>query len=73
MSANYFIDSKTQISPCIVSKARFALKLNQLKPVNNKACSYEYWCAVIATLSSRHNLPNQTVEEAKNKFKSLIK
>lgn len=73
MSANYFIGSKTQVSPCIVSKAKFALKLTEIKPVNNKVCSYEYWCAVIATLSSQHNLPNQTVENAKNKFKSLIK
>jgi hypothetical protein len=73
MSANYFIGSKTQISPCIVAKARFALKLTKKKPKNTKACSYKYWCAVITTLSAQHNLPNQTIEDAKSKFKSLIK
>ena len=70
---HYFKGTKTQISPCIAAKARFALNLTKKKPSNNKTCSYDYWCNVIETFSSQNNLSGKTVEEAKNKFKSLIK
>jgi hypothetical protein len=70
---DYFKGTKTQISPCIATKAKFALNLKQNKPTNTKTCSYDYWCKVIETFSSLNNLSNKTAEEAKNKFKSLIK
>lgn len=70
---DYFKETKTQISPCIAAKAKFALKLTKNKPTNTKTCSYDYWCKVIESLSSQNNLSGKTAEEAKNKFKSLIK
>ena len=70
---DYFKGTKTQISPCIAAKAKFALNLTKKKPSNTKVCSYDYWCNVIETFASQNNLKDKTVEEAKNNFKSLIK
>ena len=70
---DYFKGTKTQISPCIVAKAKFALNLTKKKPSNTKTCSYDYWCNVIENFSSQNYLSGKTAEEAKNKFKSLIK
>ncbi len=70
---DYFKDTKTQISPCIAAKVKFALNLSQNKPSNIKKCSYNYWCKAIETFTSQNNLTDKTVEEAKNKFKLLIK
>lgn len=73
VNMDYFKDTKTQISPCIAAKAKFALNLTKKKPSNTKTCSYDYWCNVIETFSSQNNLSDKTAEEAKNKYKSLIK
>ena len=70
---DYFKGTKTQISPCIAAKAKFALNLTKKKPSNIKRCSYDYWFNVIETFASQNNLSVKTAEEAKNKFKSLIK
>ena len=70
---DYIKGTKTQISPCIAAKAKFALNLTKKKPSNTKTCSYDYWCKVIETFASQNNLSDNTAEEAKNKFKSLIK
>jgi hypothetical protein len=69
----YFKGTKTQISPCIAAKAKFALNLTKKKPSNTKTCSIDYWFKVIETFASQNNLSSKTAEEAKNKFKSLIK
>jgi hypothetical protein len=68
----YFKGTKTQISPCIASKAKYALKLNNKKPSNIKKCSYKYWLAVIETFSSQYNISDNIKTEAINQFKSLI-
>ena len=70
---DHFKGTKTQISPCIAAKAKFALNLTKIKPNNTKSCSYDYWCNVIETFASHNNLSSKAAEEAKNKFKSLIK
>ena len=70
---DYFKGTKIQISPCIAAKAKFALKLAKKKPTNTKTCSADYWSKVIETFSYENNLPSNITEEAKNKFKSLIK
>lgn len=70
---DYFKGTKTQISPRFAAKAKFALNLTKKKPSNTKTCSYDYWCNVIETFSSQNNLSDKTAEEAKNKYKSLIK
>jgi hypothetical protein len=70
---DYFKGTKTQISPCIAAKAKFALNLTKKKPANIKTCSYDYWCNVIETFSFQYNLLTSITEEAKNQFKHLIK
>jgi len=69
---DYFKGTKTQISPCIVAKVKFALNLTKNKPSNTKTCSYNYWCNVIETFSSQNNLTDMTIDAAKNNYKSLI-
>jgi hypothetical protein len=69
---DYFKGTKTQISPCIAAKAKFALNLTKKKPSNTKTCSYDYWCNVIEAFSSQNNLSGKPAEEAKKKFKSLV-
>lgn len=62
---DYFKGTKTQISPCIAAKAKFALNLTKKKPSNIKTCSHEYWCKVIETFSSQYNISENTASEAK--------
>ena len=73
VNRDYFKGTKTQIAPCIAAKAKFALNLTKKKPSNSKTCSYDYWCSVIETFSSQNKFSGKTAEEAKNKFKSLLK
>lgn len=70
---DYFKGTKTQISPCIAAKAKFALNLTKKKSTNTKKCSYIYWCRVIMTLSFRNNLSVKVAEKGKKQFKFLIK
>ena len=53
---DYFKGIKTQISPCVAAKAKFALDLTKKKPSNTKTCSYDYWFKVIETFASQNNL-----------------
>lgn len=39
--------SKINLSPCIISWARFALEIKTDKPINSKKCSEKYWKRVI--------------------------
>lgn len=70
---DYFKGTKTQISPCIASRVRYALNLKKNKPTNNKKCSSAYWTKVIDTFSHIYTIKNSISEEAKNKYKSLNK
>ena len=36
-----------QISPCILSKVKFALGIKSDMPLNKKRCSEEYWDKVV--------------------------
>jgi hypothetical protein len=48
----YFKGTKTQISPFVAAKAKYALNLTNEKPSNSKICRYEYWCKVVETIST---------------------
>ena len=65
---DYFKGTTTQISPCIVAKAKYALNIKTKKPGNKKSCSYEYWCRVIDTLTTSYNISNKISDEAKMNF-----
>ena len=44
-----FHNTQTQISPCIASKARYAINLKNIQPENTKKCFFQYWERVIDT------------------------
>lgn len=69
---DYFMDTKTQIAPCIASKARFALGIAHKEPSNNKTCSYNYWSKVITSLASEKSISSEMAEEAKEKFSDIM-
>jgi hypothetical protein len=56
-----FTDSGKQVSPCIASKARYALGTKINIPTNTKLCSKNYWERVIETICNKH--PNLTVNQ----------
>lgn len=42
-----------ELSPCIVSWAKFALNIKKETPRNSKKCSLEYWHDVINTILAK--------------------
>lgn len=70
---SYFIGTKTQISPCIAAKVKYALNISNRKPSNTKKCSRTYWVKAIETFSQEQNISIKIKEEAYNKYYSLIK
>ena len=69
---DYFTGTKKQISPCISSKAKYALRLKNKKSTNYKKCSLDYWIKVIETLSFQHNISDAIKTEAVNQFRFLV-
>lgn len=69
---DYFHGIKTQISPCIAAKVKFALHLTKNKPKNTKYRSFVYWCKAIESISIQNKLSINPTEIAKNKFQTLI-
>jgi hypothetical protein len=69
----YFKGTNKQISPCIASKAKYALKLKKSKPSNSKQCSLNYWLKVIDSIAHKYSVSCNLIEESKSKFNSLIK
>jgi uncharacterized protein (DUF2344 family) len=69
----YFADNNKQISPCIIAKARYILKLKDKEPVNRKTCSKEYWERVIHTLYlTNKKITAKTKKNAINKYEQLF-
>ena len=58
---------KVEMSPCIVSKAKYALGLKTNKPHNNKKCSEHYWIKVINYLGEQNELQHNIIEAARNR------
>ena len=70
---DYFNGTKTQIAPCILSKAKYALNIKKQKPSNNKKCSLDYWIKVIKTICNQQTISDTIKKEAIRKYKQLIK
>lgn len=58
-----FPGTSIQISPCILSKARFALGMKDTRPNNNKSCSQIYWSRVVDFLCASHNISDEQVRQ----------
>lgn len=52
-------------SPCICSKAKYALGLKKVKPVNARTCSTEYWVEVITAFGKYYKVPTERIEKAR--------
>jgi hypothetical protein len=69
-----FQSTKTQISPCIVSKAKFALGLKKDIPKNTKRCSNEYWKRAVKSVSKKYSLNDELkIESAINLYDKIIR
>ncbi len=67
-----FNQTDIHISPCIVSKARYALDLKNEQPRNSKRCTLAYWKRVIETISVQHRINDQNrIQNAINLFSDL--
>lgn len=61
----------SSIAPCIISKAKYALRLKAKKPINTKSCSRKYWEEVIEIVGKEAELNEEIIYNAKkmhNKF-----
>jgi hypothetical protein len=68
-----FHETNIQISPCIASKARFALLLKNESPTTIKRCSLAYWISTINTLCLINNINSGTRRQrAINRYDELI-
>ena len=63
----------TQLSPCIISWARFALKIKFNRPKNSKKCSKDYWIKVIERLLEIYKEIEKYKIEAILKFDEFVK
>lgn len=56
------------LSPCIVSKAKFALGLENWYTGNDKTCSPEYWIKVLTLIAQQSR-----IKISKNRFLQAIR
>lgn len=54
-------------SPCICSKAKYALGIENKHVMNKKKCSAQYWNEVVDYFAKEHRIPTEKVKSAKNR------
>ena len=63
----------SEIAPCVVSKARFALNKRNTRPTNQKKCSEDYWKEAVEVVAEYYEITSKRqIIIAKNKFFELI-
>lgn len=60
------------ISPCIITKVRFALGLTRIRPKNNKRCSKNYWDDVVEIVGTYSHSSLKEIKVTKGLFETLI-
>ena len=68
-----FFDTNKEISPCIVSKARYELGLKYQKPNNKNKCSESYWKRAVETVAKTNDIKTEKITKAVNNFKLIFK
>ncbi|WP_405576855.1 hypothetical protein [Winogradskyella sp. Asnod2-B02-A] len=63
----------TQLSPCILSWARYALGIKQQKAKNTKTCSKDYWIKTINYLLLKHTNKETNRLRAIDLFEDCVK
>ncbi len=66
-----FTDKESQISPCIASKARYALGYKDF-PNNKGECTSKYWERVIDTFGKNNNLNEIQIKNAKGMYGQIF-
>ncbi len=61
-----------QLSPCIISWARFALEIKSERPINTKKCSRNYWIKVLDYLLIKFPKKIKNKERAINKYEDYV-
>ncbi len=60
------------VSPCIRAKVCYALGITDVKPINSKSCSKEYWEDIVDIVGRFNNNSRIEIANAKNSFIELI-
>lgn len=69
MHMAFFDQNGNQLSPCICSKVRFALELNETMPRNSKVCSINYWDRVVREMARQNNIEDDDrINNAINRY-----
>jgi hypothetical protein len=66
-------ENNKELSPCIVSWAKYALKIKSVKPNNNKKCSLVYWRKVIERLLEIYKENEKYRIEALSRYDFYVK
>lgn len=64
----YYRNNGSQFSPCIISKAKYALRLNDIQPINDKRCSINYWKDVCQIVGEERQIPQEQINNAINRY-----
>tara|TARA_R110002049_G_scaffold7526_1_gene43439 strand:- start:1265 stop:1477 length:213 start_codon:yes stop_codon:yes gene_type:complete len=66
-----FDNKGKELSPCICSKAKYALRLTK-EPRNNKQCTRRYWERVVGRISELNNINEKVLKMAINKYDDIF-
>lgn len=68
----FFLNTNIQISPCILSKVRYATGIKEVNPTNKKKCSHLYWEKVINTFLMNNLITTHQALLAKNMYNQIF-
>jgi len=66
-----FDNKGKELSPCICSKAKYALGLKP-KPLNNKTCTRNYWERVVRIIAELNNINDNSLNSAINQYNDIF-
>ena len=63
----------SQLRSCIVAKARYALKISSIEPLNTASCTQQYWLKVLRIVAGEAGLSDNQINNAHiEHFQDLI-
>lgn len=62
----------SQIAPCIISKVKNALNVENRYEANSKKCTREYWEEVVTIIGDKYSMNWEQKEKAKDKYKKYM-
>lgn len=61
-----------ELAPCIVCKAKYALRISLRIPLNTRKCSQEYWNKVVTRLLKDYSVPSSVESYVRNNMGVFI-